>query len=396
MFAKKVDNKVQALWTNDGKDLQTDPCKVEETLFDNFFAGKHLREKGADFDDFFYRNVNKIYDDIIVSNAELHYETEQEESFATDLNSEITVSDIAYFIKRYQTSGKSFDNYEFHPLMLKHLGTTTLECLATLFNSCLSKSCWVWDLADVIFLKKDGKKDYSNAGSYRPISITSYIGKIFEQIIASRLERYFNSVGLNDKNQEGFTKRRNTVRYLHRLDSDIREKLDKKYTVICLFIDFEKAFDSVWKKGLMKKLADAGVGTNMWKLINSFLFTRKVRLVFNDYYGLVRACREFGLPQGSALSPILFKFYIHDLEASLSHRTDIEVFKFADDGTIRVFGETTLTCLENLKEVCDALHRWSTQWRMIINCDPCKTELICFGTAEKDPNQIQCNWDKTP
>ena len=85
----------------------------------------------------------------------------------------------------------------------------------------------------------------------------------------------------------------------------------------------------------MKKLADAGVGTNMWKLINSFLFTRKVRLVFNDYYGLVRACREFGLPQGSALSPILFKFYIHDLEASLSHRTDIEVFKFADDGTVK-------------------------------------------------------------
>ena len=35
--------------------------------------------------------------------------------------------------------------------------------------------------------------------------------------------------------------------------------LRKKYTVICPFIDFEKAFDSVWKKGLMKKLSDVGV-----------------------------------------------------------------------------------------------------------------------------------------
>ena len=40
---------------------------------------------------------------------------------------------------------------------------------------------------------------------------------------------------------------------------DIRTSLEKRYTVICLFIDFEKAFDSVRKKGLMKKLSDAGV-----------------------------------------------------------------------------------------------------------------------------------------
>ena len=98
--------------------------------------------------------------------------------------------------------------------------------------------------------------------------------------------------------------------------------------------------------------------------------------------------REFGLPQGSALSPILFKFYIHDLEANLSHKTEIEVFKFADDGTLRMFGDTTPQCLEKLKEVCNALHKWSTHWRMIINCDPSKTELICFGTSENDSELI--------
>ena len=73
--------------------------------------------------------------------------------------------------------------------------------------------------------------------------------------------------------------------------NDIEAGLDRKYTVICLFLDFEKAFDSVWKKGLMKKLSDAGVTGKIWKLINSFLFNRKVRLVFNGYTGLIRACR---------------------------------------------------------------------------------------------------------
>ena len=264
---------------------------------------------------------------------------------------------LKILILHYNTTGKSFDNHEFHPLMLKNLGINALNHLKSLFNACRREGVWVWDIADVIFPIKDGKIDYSKVGSYRPISISSYIGKIFEQIIASRLERYFKDIGLIDISQEGFTKKKNTVRYLNRLDGDIRVSLSKKYTVICLFMDFEKAFDSVWKKGLMKKLADVGVNSNMWHLINSFLFGRKVRLVFNDHIGIIRACREFGLPQGSALSPILFKFYLQDLVSDIIFIKAVELYKFADDGTIRVTGSTTTECLQNLEIVCKSLHK---------------------------------------
>ena len=135
-------------------------------------------------------------------------------------------------MKQYETSDKSFDNHNFHPIMLRHLGVRAAEQIRTLLNSCLSAGQWVWDTADVIFLKKDGKSDYSNPGSYRPISITSYIGKVFEKIIASRLENFFKATGINDMYQEGFTKKRNKVRYLNHLDNDIREELKKKYSYL--------------------------------------------------------------------------------------------------------------------------------------------------------------------
>lgn len=386
LFKKKKEDGVEPFISEQG-DIITDSSEIEATLFDSFFAGKHLREKGTDFDDTFYNEVNRIYEEILESEENVHY-SDNTNNNHNGMNADITMAEVIYFIKHYDTGGKSLDNHEFHPLMLKNLGENAVNCIVNLYNTCLSTGEWVWDTADVIFFKKEGKKDYHKAGSYRPISITSYIGKVFEQIIASRIETHLKNYGLHDIKQEGFTKKRNTNRYLNRLDNDVRKHLEKKYTVICLFIDFEKAFDSVWKKGLMKKLADAGIQGNIWKLINSFLFNRKVRLVFNDFIGLVRSCREFGLPQGSALSPILFKFYIHDIAVDLCDRIDIELFKFADDGTVRVFGITTTLCLNTLRLVCDSLHKWSSTWRMIINCEPSKTELICFGTAENDPTLI--------
>ena len=126
----------------------------------------------------------------------------------------------------------------------------------------------------------------------------------------------------------------------------------------------------------------------MWLLINSFLFTRKVRLVFNGYTGFIRSTREFGLPQGSALLPILFKFFIHHLASSMVDNPNVSTYKFADDGTLKIQAKNTPDCLSLLKHVCDDVYKWCITWRMIINCDVSKTELICFGTAENDTTLV--------
>ena len=109
-----------------------------------------------------------------------------------------------------------------------------------------------------MFLKKDGKKSYSSPGAYRPISISPYIGKILERIMGKRLEKYFTKMGIFDFNQEGFKQGRNAVRYLHRLTAGIKGDINKRLTVLCLFLDFEKAFDGVWKRGLIVKQTHFG------------------------------------------------------------------------------------------------------------------------------------------
>ena len=168
---------------------------------------------------------------------------------------------------------------------------------------------WPWQDSNIVFLKKRSKPFYAKADAYRPICISSYVGKLLEKSLYLCLDKYFASSGMVDMYQEGFTKRRNTIRYLNRLNLHIKRGKENGNTIIGLFLDFEKAFDSVWKKALIVKLFDHGVnGIFLW-LVNTFLFSRKVALKVKKILGPSRKKGEYGLPQGSVLSSLLFKFW---------------------------------------------------------------------------------------
>ena len=83
------------------------------------------------------------------------------------------------------------------------------------------------------------------------------------------------------------------------------------------------------------------------------------------------------------LSPVLFKLYILDIEEPCAnHEGNISVFKFADDGTVKVVGRNLEECLFYLQIAMDGINLWTSLWRMVINCDVNKTEIICFNTYE--------------
>ena len=272
--------------------------------------------------------------------------------------------------------------------MFKQLGAKAVHYIHKLANLCLNEGTWIWNKAEVIFLKKSGKDTYSKPGSYRPISISSYIGKLIEKILAERLKKYLNFKHIYDPNQEGFMEGRNTIRYLSRLINGIKGDIQKKLTVICLFVDFEKAFDSVWKAGIIVKLRKLGIKGKILKLINNFLVNRTVTLNINGVVGVIKECSGVGLPQGSALSPILFRIFVLDIFADIENKKTIKIFKFADDGTVKIVGESTAACLETLKLVLESAELWVKKNRLVINCQPNKTEVMCFSTAEKDKSLV--------
>ena len=93
--------------------------------------------------------------------------------------------------------------------------------------------------------------------------------------------------------------------------SQLARLLKKHKKAVGVFLDVEKAFDVVWLEGLKYKLgtAEAGLSTKMIGLLSSFLTNLRVH---QDSAISNKIKLKAGTPQGSALSPLLFIFYVND------------------------------------------------------------------------------------
>ena len=116
-----------------------------------------------------------------------------------------------------------------------------------------------WKTADVKFLRKAGKKNYNIASAYRPISLTSSLGKCLERIVTVRLNGFIEHNKIIDQEREGFRKFHSTTHALMRLVQDIYNGFNNKEKSLLAFIDMEKAFDSVWRDGLLVEMHNLGL-----------------------------------------------------------------------------------------------------------------------------------------
>ena len=108
-------------------------------------------------------------------------------------------------------------------------------------------------------------------------------------------------------------------------------------------MDVEKAYDRVWRDGLMHKLWSMGITGRMWTWIRSFLTGRSAVINMSGIKAQEFGT-EVGLPQGSVISPLLFNLYIADCYEDLQ----CERVKFADDGTIWITGKSWEELIEFL------------------------------------------------
>ena len=155
------------------------------------------------------------------------------------------------------------------------------------------------------------------------------MGKIFERMVTSILLTFLEKSNYFDENQAGFRKKCSTLDQLLKLSQSVSTAVKKHKKAVVVFLDVEKAFDAVWIEGLKYKLSipQVGIPTKMISLLSSFLTNRHLRF-HQDNAVSNKIELKAGTLQGSALSPLLFIFYVNDTPKPPPGAL---ISKFADD-----------------------------------------------------------------
>lgn len=136
--------------------------------------------------------------------------------------------------------------------------------------------------------------------SFRPISLTPCVTKIFENMLKRRLEHFC------ERNQGALGVVGHLVTY-------IQCSLTQNKYLMCIFVDLKEAYGAINLGFLAKGLYELGLSENVSRSIVKLYQNKKIyiRDESNQLHG--QRFTSLGILQGSILSPLLFNIYARHL-----------------------------------------------------------------------------------
>lgn len=292
------------------------------------------------------------------------------------------IRDVLQILKLGKASGQ--DEISHH--MLKNVCNTICKPLELLFNMSLSAAVYpkLWKLAKVMPLFKKG--DRHSPSNYRPISLLSTVGKVFERVIFKHMYNYFIENALFYKYQSGFLSGHSTVYQLIEIYHNICLSLEEKKHTCIVFCDISKAFDRVWHTGLYIKLKSYGIDGELLAWLNDYLHGRHQNVCVNGSFSKLGSI-DAGVPQGSILGPLLFLIYINDIADIFNSACRL----FADDTSLQCSSSSCLEIQTNLNKDLESLSKWAETW--LVSFNPNKTDVLFISNCSDLDELLELEFD---
>ena len=269
--------------------------------------------------------------------------------------------------------------------MIKNAPCAILDILHNFVNLCLHKSLVPrsWSMGLITPIHKDGSINAPN--NYRGICISSALLKIICILLNHRIQEHCNQNELLNQNQIGFKKNHRTADHLLTLKAVVKKyvTIGEKKLFSC-FIDFKKAFDSVWHNSLFHKMADYGIINNCLNLIEDiYRKTECAVKIGNKYTNTFKFTK--GVRQGCPISPYHFNLFVDEIFDIVNQENDTNIFleegkfinalMYADD--LIILSETE----SGLQKQIDKVSAFCEKRKLEINVK--KTKIMNFNRGNR-------------
>ena len=297
------------------------------------------------------------------------------------------IIDINNVIKVIKTlADKKASINDFSPLIIKENAHLIAHPLCHLFNQSINagKFPQLLKTAQITPLYKKGPKHDLN--NYRPISKLNIFSKIFEKLMKTFLVDFLEEKEIIHKSQFGFQKGKSTQHALLRFSNMLYDNLQNGKSILSIFIDFSKAFDTVPHDILLNKLFHYGIRGKVLDWFTDYLSNR-YQFTTCEYSDSTTTLVTSGVPQGSVLGPILFLLFINDLP-TISESIFFSLF--ADDSCLSLCENDVIELISSANKELDLFYNWCIANRTSINI--LKTFYLLFTsqpTAHLPPLTIR-------
>ncbi|XP_071575663.1 uncharacterized protein [Temnothorax nylanderi] len=253
--------------------------------------------------------------------------------------------------------------------LLQILPESAVNNLLDIFNQIMEDGSFPeqWKFFEVALIPKPNKNEF------RPISLASCVLKVLERLVKRRLEKFLELDYVFPNCQFGFQRGKSCEDCLALINVEIYKSFALRQMTGAIFLDIKGAYDNVNPQILFKMINELKIPVGYKKFLRNLIGPRNVNFYESGgFFG--KRLIQSGLPQGSVLSPDLFKLYLKDILKFIPH--NVKVIQFADDIAFLCSDSNLDTILSTLSNTFDGIREWLSDLGLSISFP--KTQFTIF------------------
>ena len=301
-----------------------------------------------------------------------------------DISTEPPIVKEVYQAIKKMKSGKTPGEDEITAEMLKGGGMEICNVLCQIFSNIWENEEALEEWKSGLIVKLPNRGDLTTCDNWRGVTLLSRTRKVFSRILLDRFSTTVEDISRNE--QAGFRKGRSCIDHIFVLRQILEQAAEWNSNLYVLFIDFEKAFDSLHRETL-------------WKILRGYGFPMKIvniiQMLYRDFHFKVICGNQLtdsfkiqtGVKQGCILSPSLFVVAMDWLMRQTNEgqnrgvqwtpTSSLEDLVFADDISILSSRH------RDIQDKSDRLTTLASQLGMNIQVE--KTKIMKMNTNNSEP-----------